>query len=837
MKNKYYNSLPPFSEALKRGYFPNYVKVWSNSRIQALEEMYNHAIFDADLESEKIIVEGAKPGQGKSTLLQAVATEAERKLMTALVMTDSNSRLGADIQPAIKRQGQWLDYSTDVAYLSRNDKKVTAGDMKSMSLANLVAMSCQRYLLVNDEIRKNAQTHWWRGQTSYRDVFCIDEKFEDVTPKHWYYSDLTRFFGILRETIRPDREWENTIGEIAKKAEKYAKILVDDLLTEVDRINKIQLPETRKGLPSGGQLHIDFYTGCENRREEADKKWRESWPTLLELVQSVKDGIKETKRDMRSVEENRIFAECTKILKVMSGKIENSRNETIISTLEKIEDLAERLTPGRFRSELKDIATMARKNAERAFAQEELSKIVKNNRENMAQNNEHIRGEAITADEFLDIFDSQNVVVIQASNHGDDKRDKKGQVQIWCYRYNIGKLPYQNMRTIIYDGTSHIDPMYDNEEIFQKISYEKPKTHVRFIHLDEKSSKTHLENTGNAEKLCNYVAHEIWDLYGNKASMAENQPFLNIDLNKIMISTFKQCSDIAAKAGVAIPADYNGKDPLPVPLSRLPLATFGSALTTGSNLYKDCYLLCKIGTVLQSQADIFMRLCCRKKEFYEEILNLDEVRRAKQLQLIWTNNCRESDYNDEIEDSLVRTAVAAIIQEINRTRMRGWCDSADPAERCKYDVTVLWATRSRKQGEYDLATEEIYEKILRIVMEEFGSDPKDPVDYKYIPSVLTPRLKSTDKPGTLMYKAKEWYEKLAPNAEFTATQMADALKTTRTALNAMLKKPQNQEFLTLIRGDNDENVKKANSKGGYVYIKPAKKVDTYEQQELDLKSM
>lgn len=837
MKNKYYNSLPPFAEAIKRGYCPDYVRAWSNEHYSAVENMYNHAVFGSGLEPRKVTVEGAPPGTGKSSMLQAVATMAERKQMTALMMTDSNNRLRDDIQPAIKRQGEWLDYSTDVAYLSRNDRKVTVGDMKSMSLANLVAMSCQRYLLVNDEIRKNAQTHWWRGQTSYRDVFCVDEKFEDVTQKHWYYSDLTRFLGILRETIRPEKEWENNIGETAKKAEKYARILVDDLLTEVDRINKIQLPETRKGLPSGGQLHIDFYTGCENRREEADKKWRELWPTLLELVQSIKDGIKETKKDLRSIEENQIFAECNKILKTMSGKIENSRNDTIISALEKIENLAERLTPGRFRSELKDMATEARRNAERAFASEELAKIVKNNRENMLQNNEHVRGQAMTSDEFLDIFGEKNVVVIQASNHGDDKRDKKGQVQVWCYRYNIEKLPYKKMRTIIYDGTSHIDPMYDNGDIFQKISYEKPKTHVRFIHLDEKSSKTHLENTENAEKLCDYVAREIWDLYGNKVSMSTNQPFLNIDLNKIMISTFKQCSDVAAKAGLAIPEEYSGKDPLPVPISRLPLATFGSALTTGSNLYKDCYLLCKIGTVLQSQADIFMRLCCRKKEFCEEILNLDEVRRTKQLQLIWTNNCRESDYNDEIEDSLVRTAVAAIVQEINRTRIRGWCDSADPVERSKYDVTVLWATRSRKQGEYDLATEEIYEKILRIVMEEFGSNPKNPADYKYVPSVLTPRLKPTEKPGTLMAKAREVYEGYPEGKEFTAAEFAADIGVNRNQLNSALKKLQNQEFLELIRGKNDENIKKVGSKGGYVYLKPMKKVEKYEQQELDLKSM
>lgn len=840
MKNKYYNSLPPFSEALKRGYFPNYVKVWSNSRIQVLEAMYDHAVFGADLEPGKIIVEGAKPGQGKSTLLQAIATEAERKLMTALIMTDSNNRLGADIQPAIKRQGQWLDYSTDVAYLSRNDKKVTAGDMKSMSLANLVAMSCQRYLLINDEIRKNAQMHWWRGQTDYRDVFCVDEAFEDVTVREWCYSDLTRFFGVLRETIRPEKEWNENIGETAKKAEKYARILVDDLLMEVDRINRIQLPESKKGLPSEGQMHIDFYTGCKERREKADKKWREYWPTLLELVQSVKDGIKETKKDLRSIEENQIFAECTKIIKVMSGKIENSRNDTIVSTLEKIENLAERLTSGRFRSELKDMSAMARKNAERAFAAEELSKIVKNNRENMLQNNEHVRGQAMTSDEFLDVFDSDNIVFLQASNYGDDKTDKCSQIKIWCCKYNIKTLPYQQMRTIIYDGTAAINPMYDNPNIFQKIEYNKPKTHVKFVQLDEKCTKTYLTQEANRNRLYQLVNNILWERYG--INNGRDYTGINLNPDSLMISSFLGCASEAVRNGLAWPEGYQPTGAEMYPLSSHPLATYGSALVTGSNEYKDCSILCKIGALILPPTTIFQRICCRNKQFYEEFLDKDEVYRAKQLQLIYTYNSDESDYKDIIEDCTIRTAMADIVQEINRLRTRGWCDSADPEEMAKYDITVIWALRGRKQGGYDPQDEQFFEKLFRKIMKEFESDPTNPDDYEYYASRLSPRLKSTDKAGTVMQRAMEWYQQLPEGKEFTVTEMAEALKVTRNVLNVLLKKPQNKDFLILIRGENDENMKKAKGRAGYIYVKPvtvlkAEETQKYEQQCLDLANM
>ena len=839
MKNKYYNSLPPFAEAIKRGYCPDYVRAWSNEHYSAVENMYNHAVFGSGLEPRKVTVEGAPPGTGKSSMLQAVATMAERKQMTALMMTDSNNRLRDDIQPAIKRQGEWLDYSTDVAYLSRNDRKVTVGDMKSMSLANLVAMSCQRYLLVSDEIRKNAQTHWWRGQTSYRDVFCIDEAFEDVTVREWNYSDLTRFFGVLRETIRPEKEWNENIGEIAKKAEKYARILVDDLLEEVDRINKIQLPESKKGLPSEGQMHIDFYTGRKDRREKADKKWRESWSILLELVQSVKDEIKETKRDLRSIEENQIFAECNKILKTMSGKIKNSRNETIIVTMKKIEGLAERLAPGRFRSELKDMATEARRNAEKAFAAEELSKIVKNNRENMLQNNEHVRGQAMTSYEFLDVFDPKNIVFLQASNYGDDKTDKCSQIKIWCCKYNIKTLPYQQMRTIIYDGTAAINPMYDNTDIFKKIEYQKPKTHVKFVQIDEKCTKTYLAQEQNRNRLYQLVNNILWERYG----LSNGREYAGIDLDpkSLMISSFLGCAAEAVRNGLAWPEGYQPTGAEMYPLSNHPLATYGSALVTGSNEYKDCSILCKIGALILPPTTIFQRICCRNKQFYEEFLQKDEVYRAKQLQLIYTYNSDESDYKDIIEDCTIRTAMADIVQEINRLRIRGWCESADQEEQAKYDVTVIWALRGRKQGEYDPRDEQFFEKLFRKIMNEFGSDSTNPDDYEYYNSRLSPRLKSTDKVGTVMQRAMEWYQQFPEGKEFTIGEMAEELKITKKSLNALLAKPQNKEFLDLIRGANDENMKKAKGRAGYVYIKPAttkaEEKEKYEQQSLDLANM
>lgn len=75
-------------------------------------------------------------------------------------------------------------------------------------------------------------------------------------------------------------------------------------------------------------------------------------------------------------------------------------------------------------------------NAENCFALSELEKIIRNNRDNMYSNSEHVRNRSITAEQFLDVFRPDNVVFIQASNFGDDKEgDLTGQIKIHVFRY------------------------------------------------------------------------------------------------------------------------------------------------------------------------------------------------------------------------------------------------------------------------------------------------------------------------------------------------------------------------------------------------------------------
>lgn len=164
-------------------------------------------------------------------------------MLSLVMMTDNNQRLHDDIEDAIKFIGgiEWTQIEKNIAWLSDGDS-VTAGEWRSVMLSSLVALSTQRYLMVNDDVRKNACTTYVMGQQSVKDVLICDEAFQDVDEHMYYYSDVKQFSGILRESIRPDREWEDNIGETAKRAEKYADKLISDLLLEIDRINKIKLP-------------------------------------------------------------------------------------------------------------------------------------------------------------------------------------------------------------------------------------------------------------------------------------------------------------------------------------------------------------------------------------------------------------------------------------------------------------------------------------------------------------------------------------------------------------------------------------------------------------------
>ena len=344
-------------------------------------------------------------------------------------------------------------------------------------------------------------------------------------------------------------------------------------------------------------------------------------------------------------------------------------------------------------------------------------------------------------------------------------------------------------------------------------------------------SKTFLQDGRNIDRLYERVSDFLLETYGPQ----------NLNSRKIMISGFKAAGKNAAEYGLAWPDGYipEGRERYPIlhnpqtgmygPISQHPYATYGSSYCTGSNIYKDCSLLCKISVLRLKQTTVLGQICCRDHRFLENLKSMDESYRARQLQLIFAFGADRSDFADVIEDVTLRTAMADVIQEINRLRIRNWCDN--PADADKYDITVIWTLRGRKQGEYDQQDEDFYEKLMRRVMEYFGSNPADKNDYRYIPSKLHPRRKSTEKQGTLMCKISDCWEALPDGKEFTA-----GVGVNKRVLNATLRKEQNTHFLHLLQGEDNCNVRKSGT--CYIYRKPAKEREPeYIQETLDFAKM
>lgn len=830
MSRRFKTQPDSFQMALKNGALPSYMRIWSPERLRIVEELYNLTVFLKDIQPGKITVIDAPCGLGKSSLMRGIAVLAAEGKLNAVMMTDSNQRLRDDIESAIKQQGgtEWLKVKNDVAWLSDWDT-VEAAEWKTLILSHLVALSTQRFMMVNHDVRKNACTIYRMGQPHWKDALYCDEAIQDVDSHSWFYSQIKQQVGIFRETIRPESEWEENIGRTAKRAERYAERLVEDLQLEIDRINAIRLPDNTNGIKAEGQMHIDLYLGRRERNEEYGKIWHDKWNQILAMVTDIRDDIKAVKKDMRSPSENRLFSDLAKVIKNMSNLSEKTRPETIVSTLEDIVNLTKFLPIGGIRAGLKDIAGTALDAAERYFALPELEKILKNNRDNMYQNSEHVR-DTMTAEQFIDIFRYENVVFVQGSNYGDDKiDDRTGQIKVHVFRYNMKYFPYNDMPCFIFDGTGHINPAYDNGELFEVKHYDKPKTHVGFIQLDEKMSKKYLEKSSNADNLYGRMRDFLIETYGKE----------RLNPADIMISGFKGYDDLAIKYGLAAP---DGCEKTGEEISAHTYASFGSKFCTGENIYKECQLLCKISMLRLKQEVILGQMCCRDKKFLNRLLEMNESFRARQFQLIFSYHAEKSALADEIDDASMRTALASVIQEINRLRIRGWCEN--PADAKNYDITVIWAIRGRKQGTYNLEEEDFYEKLLRKTMEYFGSDPASREDYRYIPSKMYPRFQSHEKIGTKMNKLFEWWKGLKPGTEFTVKDMADTVNMTRGAFNAMMAKPQNQEIVRLIRGENDCNVRKAKGRAGYIYIKPVTEWDkknaepaeetvVYEQQTLD----
>lgn len=146
VNRKNYYEIPDFQTAIKTGLLPTYVNTWGPEHRAVIEQMYNQACFAEN--TGKVIVQEAPCGSGKSTLVDGITRlSGVEKLINMILMTDSNKRLSDDTQSTSDYYGEFKEISKDIAFLSDGDE-VTAGEWKSLVMAWLVTMSCQRYQML-----------------------------------------------------------------------------------------------------------------------------------------------------------------------------------------------------------------------------------------------------------------------------------------------------------------------------------------------------------------------------------------------------------------------------------------------------------------------------------------------------------------------------------------------------------------------------------------------------------------------------------------------------------------------------------------------------------------
>lgn len=375
--------------------------------------------------------------------------------------------------------------------------------------------------------------------------------------------------------------------------------------------------------------------------------------------------------------------------------------------------------------------------AELKTAPAELERICKNNKKNMRENSfgcENI----ISADEFLSIFDPENVVIMNTIRKGRSKIDNRPQVAITVGRYTLDQLPWGKMPIIIADGTGYLNPAYrDGRYNFTFVGdFYKPHIPVKIVQYGEISGAYDLkkDNQTQAKNLFNHI-REI---------LGEN--LKRINPRKTLVTCYKELVPLMAEFGLA-----------PGVLSDLPAKSFGSVDLTGSNEYKDRAVIVKIGQSTISQFTAFIQVCCRKPEIWDEIMNMETVERQTLLRTIYNYNATADScgYYRLIRKNQVDTACKDIVQEFQRLRIRNFPKSEDPVELNRYGISVLWFSRGHAQGEYDPEKESLSEEIVRRIMAEFGCDIGR--DYIYHAPTLN-EYKNDDRAPALII---EYYKKLA----------------------------------------------------------------------------
>lgn len=747
-------NLRTFMQSVQDGFYPGYYySSQAENQLAVATMARTHEAIRAAMDNMDAGTVIATPcGGGKTTTQIALLKEvAAGGNTSAVVATDRVDRLMRNLEDAVQTGKIANNGRNVIANLSDGDS-LRMQEIWDSPYKKIVGITPQRILSMDPELLspiyrdgiKSKQT----GTKAYKNFFLCDEAITDVEIKDYKLSDLYAFVGHIRESISPDEETDEADGQTAKKAGDLAEKLLELVKNEIDRINSSSL-SYRADERREDRTRPDVFFGYLN----VSKKFSEA---LLDLVQSLRDMVRILKEKGR-IKENSSRKSALERIVEDSAKIENNMKFSEIGTwINKVRDFLVSATAVKYLAEI-NLDGVEKKIdrfeqlAELKTAPAELERICRNNKKNMRENSLGCEG-IMSTDEFLSIFNPENVVIMNTVRKGRSKIDNGPQVTITVGRYTLDQLPWGKMPIIIADGTGHLNPAYkDGRYNFNYIGdFYKPHIPVQIVQYGEISGAYDLKKD-NQVQAKNLFSHM-------KEILGEN--LKKINPAKTLVTCYKELVPLLAEYGLA-----------PGILSDLPAKSFGSVDLTGSNDYKDRAVIIKIGQSTISQFTSFVQICCRKPEIWKEIVNMETVERQTLLRTIYNYNATSENckYYGVIRKNQVDTACKDIVQEFQRLRIRNFPKSEDPMELRKYGISVLWFSRGHAQGTYDPEKETLSEEIVRRILTEFGCDTDR--NYVYHAPVLN-EYRNDDKAPALII---EYYKNLKVNAEYTQTGISRAL--------------------------------------------------------------
>ena len=739
-------NLRTFRESVQDGFYPGYFYNYQQENQLAVATMAKtHEAIRAAMDNMDVGTVIATPcGGGKTTTQIALLKEvAAGGNTSAVVATDRVDRLMRNLEDAVQTGKIANNGRNVIANLSDGDS-LRMQEIWDSPYKKIVGITPQRILSMDPEllapIYRDGIKSKQVGEKMYKNFFLCDEAVTDVDIKEYKLSELYAFVGHLRESIAPEEETDEEDGQTAKKAGDLAEKLLELIKTEIDRINSSSL-QYRTDEKKENRTRPDVFYGYLNTA----KKFSES---LLDLVNSLQNMVQILKEKGR-IKENSTRKSALERIVEDSAKIENNTKMSEIETwINKVRDFLVSATAVKYLAEV-DFGEVEKKIdrfeglAELKTAPAELEKICKNNKKNMRENSSGCEN-IISADEFLSIFNPENVVIMNTVRRGRSKIDNGPQVTITVGRYTLDQLPWGKMPIIIADGTGHLNPAYrDGRYNFNFVdNFYKPRIPVQIVQYGEISGAYDLKKD-NQVQAKNLFSH-IREILGENLK--------KINPTKTLVTCYKELVPLMAEYGLA-----------PGILSDLPAKSFGSVDLTGSNDYKDRAVIVKIGQSTISQFTSFVQICCRKPEIWSEIVDMETVERQTLLRTIYnynanSENCR---YYELIRKNQVDTACKDIVQEFQRLRIRNFPQSEDQAELSRYGISVLWFSRGHAQGAYEPEKETLSEEIVRRILTEFGCDMDR--NYVYHAPILN-EYRNDDKAPAMII---EFYKNLKTGAEYT----------------------------------------------------------------------